>query len=56
MTSKQIEAKAARAQLPYKLALQIRELLDAARAEHKMGAEEWRELEGEVLELVGEEG
>lgn len=56
MTTRHIEAKQARANLPFELAKKIRALLDAARAEAKLGAEEWAELEREVLELVSEEG
>jgi len=54
MTSKQIEAKATRAQLPYKLALQIRALLDEAKKTSGLSAEDWHDVEGEILELVGD--
>ena len=56
MTTRQIEMKQSRVNLPFELAKKIRALLDAAKAEAKMSAEDWHDLEGEVLELVAEEG
>lgn len=55
MKTQQIAAKAARAQLPYQLATQIRELLDAAKAAAKLTAEEWSEVESLAIELATEE-
>jgi hypothetical protein len=55
VTTKQIAAKAARAQLPYQLATQIRELLDESKAAAKLSADDWAEVEQKVLELVSEE-
>lgn len=56
MTTTQISKKAARAMTKFEIAKQIRELLDAAKKAY--GATEWtdEDLEGQILELVTEEG
>ena len=55
MTRAKIEKEAQRAQIPYQLALQIRQLLDDARKAY--GGEAWDgdDMESKVLELVTEE-
>lgn len=55
MTTKQIEAKAQKALLPYKIAAQIRATLDEAKKASGLSAEEWVETERQIIELVGEE-
>ncbi len=58
MTATQIEKAQTVANLPYSLAIQIRSLLDSAKAEHgkTVGAsEDWDELESKVFELLAEE-
>lgn len=56
MTTRQIEAKAARAHVPYEVAKQIRALLDAAKAQGKYTSDEWADVEAQIIELVTEEG
>lgn len=52
MTKAQIAKKAEQAQIPFCVAAQIRELLDAARKE--FGADDWdsEDVESTVLDLV----
>lgn len=54
MTQQQIEAKAVQAAIPYRVAAEIRKLLDAARDQY--GADDWDgdEVEQAVIELVTE--
>lgn len=56
MTLKQIEKKQAMANLPYTLALQIRTLLDAARKDAGLNAEDWDDVETQAYELAFGEG
>lgn len=56
MTTRQIEAKAAAAQVPYTMARQIRQLLDEARKAGGYSVDEWTEVERQIVELVTEEG
>lgn len=55
MTKTQIASAQTTANIPYDLALKIRELLDSARAEHKISKEDFAEIEERALELVASE-
>lgn len=55
MNMAQIKSAQVTANLPFVLALKIRELLDAARAENKMSKEDFAEVEERALELVAGE-
>lgn len=52
MTNAQIEKKAAAAQVPFQLAVKVRRLLDEAKKAGGYTAEEWSEIEQQVIELV----
>lgn len=54
MTIEQLSKKQAEANLPFELARQIRELLDAAKKTWK-GEDDWEDIESQVIELVTEE-
>lgn len=55
MTKTQIASAQSTANIPYELAIKIRELLDSARTEHKMSKEDFTEIEERALELVSGE-
>lgn len=55
MKTTDIEKKAQRALIPFKLAASIRAMLDVAKADAKATAEEWADIEAKAIELVTEE-
>lgn len=54
MTVEQLTKKQSEANLPFELARQIREILDAAKTTWQ-GEDDWEDVEAQVIELVTEE-